>query len=726
MPSYKCVTCNEVFSKLKKYREHCKSTGHQLQSQGSALVKEEASKRSGGSQIKPKQVKIEASKKAVCFQIKPEKVAQISLTSALGAASCQTQVERSLPQSALGIQGMHVMLTPVRVSGGQASVEMVVDVGRARVIASMLAGLPFVALDCEGVNLSATGELTLLQVAFSLHNGEFSLSATGERTPLLECYVKLFDVCALGQTGMDAISEVLEAQAPIKVVHDVHNDAASLKAQFGINLTGVFDTQLAYEATQGKMLSSLSEVLQQWSLSEQTVKEEGRRLMNQSPDIWKRRPLHPTLASYAALDVALLLDVWTKFTRMHNDQIPCILEASASRCLRPPEHAAVRPVIFDQRRRHQMRSYELALAEWSADELSSNNVALDVQDSIASLVCLLPKDLRQKLGPGNLLQGLPPSHKVRDIILDLGQRPRAFFGHRNLVFLEDDPAVKVTQADLDHVQEQLEDKFGPDNRAGINGCLHRISAMRAKAGKVYGLTMRVGRAIFGNTNLITDLLLGTNSSILFLGTPGCGKTTIIREAARILSEDAQSVVVVDTSNEICGDGLVPHPAIGLARRMMVPSLEHQAGILIEAVQNHTPDVIVVDEIGRAPEVEAARTVKERGVRILGSAHGDLRGLVKNTLLNDLVGGTESVTVGDAEARKRQANGGEFSKVRTQRSGTPVFDVVIELQPGSFHQWQVTNDVPKAIDRILAGQHFPTQVRARDPVTGLISVELLRS
>jgi len=594
------------------------------------------------------------------------------------------------------------------------------------VIASMLAGLQVVALDCEGVNLSATGELTLVQVAFSLCTGEFSRSAAGELTPKVESYVKLFDVCALGEAGLHAIGDVLEAKTPIKIVHDVHNDAAALKAQFGISLRGVFDTQLAYESTHGKMLSSVAEVLQEWGLVEQTMKDEGRRLMRQAPDIWKKRPLHPSLVSYAALDVAPLLDVWTNFANMHSAQIPCILQASANRCLRSPEQAAVRPVIFDRRQQHQMRSYELALAESSSDELSSNNIALDVQDSIATLVCLLPQELRQKLGPGNLLHGLPPSHKVRDIILDLGQRPRAFFGHRELVFLKDDPADKVMQADMEHVQDQLEDKFGPDNRAGINGCLHRISAMRAKAGKVYGLTMRVGRAIFGNTNLITDLLLGTNSSILFLGTPGCGKTTIIREAARILSEDAHSVVVVDTSNEICGDGLVPHPAIGLARRMMVPSLESQAAILVEAVQNHTPDVIIVDEIGRAPEVEAARTVKERGVRIIGSAHGDLRGLVKNAMLNDLIGGTETVTVGDAQARKFQASGGEFSKVRTQRSGAPVFDIVIELQSGSFHQWQVTTNVAKAVDRILASQPFPTQVRARDPVSGLITVELVRS
>lgn len=324
------------------------------------------------------------------------------------------------------------------------------------------------------------------------------------------------------------------------------------------------------------------------------------------------------------------------------------------------------------------------------------------------------------------MQGLPPSHELRDIILDLGQRPRAFFGHRKLVYLNDDPVVKVTQTDIDHVEEQLVGKFGPDNRAGIDGCLHRISAMRAKTAKIYGLTLRVGRAIFGNTNLITDLLLGTDKSILFLGTPGCGKTTIIREAARMLSEDAHGVVVVDTSNEICGDGLVPHPAVGLARRMMVPSLDAQAAVLIEAVQNHTPDIIVVDEIGRPAEVEAVQTVKERGVRILGSAHGDLRGLVKNQLLNNLVGGSETVTVGDAEARKSQsAMGGEFSKVRTQRTGTPVFDVVVELKPGSFHQWQVTTDVTKAVDSILAGNQYATQARSRD-TNGLVSMELIRA
>lgn len=439
--------------------------------------------------------------------------------------------------------------------------------------------------------------------------------------------------------------------------------------------------------------------------------------------------MHPLLIPYAALDVALLLDVWEKFAAMGQFKtlnIEHILQASQMRCLRPPQDATVRPLVFDKRWDYQMRSYELVCLELSPEQLSSHTIHLEVQDSLSTLVALLPIKLRQKLRRGNLLQGLPPSHELRDIILDLGQRPRAFFGHRKLVYLNDDPAVKVTQTDLEHIQQQLEGKFGPDNRAGVDGRLHRISAMRAKTANIYGLTLRVGRAIFGNTNLITDLLLGTDKSILFLCTPGCGKTTIIREAARMLSEDFHSVVVVDTSNEICGDGLVPHPAVGLARRMMVPSLDEQAAVLIEAVQNHTPDVIVVDEIGRPAEVGAVQTVKERGVRILGSAHGDLRGLVKNSMLNSLVGGTETVTLGDAEARKRQSVlGGELSKVRTQRAGAPVFDVVVELKPGCFHQWQVTTDVPKAVDSILAGHQFPTQTRTRDPSNGLISMELVR-
>ena len=205
----------------------------------------------------------------------------------------------------------------------------------------------------------------------------------------------------------------------------------------------------------------------------------------------------------------------------------------------------------------------------------------------------------------------------------------------------------------------------------------------------------------------------------------------------MLSEQALGVVVVDTSNEICGDGAVPHPSVGFARRMMVPSLDQQAGVLIEAVQNHTPDVLICDEIGRVGEVEAIHTIHNRGPRLFASAHGNLRGLVANSQLNLLVGGTQSVTLGDKMAQtlagkiKLETNGTHinnkgFSKVKTERCAQPIFNVIVELQPGALDEWRVVTNVAQAVDCILDGRQYNAQIRRRDPTTGTVSVELVRA
>jgi len=217
--------------------------------------------------------------------------------------------------------------------------------------------------------------------------------------------------------------------------------------------------------------------------------------------------------------------------------------------------------------------------------------------------------------------------------------------------------------------------------------------------------------------ILNDNDIGNN--ILILGVPGTGKTTIIREMARKISETL-NVCVVDTSNEICGDGDVPHASVGFSRRMMVPGIEAQGRVMIECLQNHTPDVIILDEIGRRAEVEAARTVCQRGVRIIASAHGDLEGLVRNKQLNGLVGGVETVTLGD-EAARRQNTG----KLVAQRGGKPIFDVIIELYKGTMNQWRVVTKVDVAVDCILKGMSYPTQVRSRDE-KGLMRLEMTRT
>lgn len=697
MPKYMC-TCKAQFGKWGAYRNHCRQEGHVQLPQNKAMIE--------GGLLRTVEVPPSNPNSG-------ESDARNSAGTGSASSACLLP---PVDHVNTGMQEVHQVKLP---SGQLIKVEIVKDVFRARAVGAELLQVGLLAFDCEGVDLGATGELTLLQVAF--------FDSGNSQDSEQEFCVKIFDICALGHAGMQYLKDFLEDSGTLKLVHDVHQDAAALSGQFGVRLAGIFDTQLAHEATEGKMLASLNDVLRQCGLDQHTSKDSIHKMMRQTPDIWKRRPLSPALVSYAAQDVVLLLHSWPSWRGdtpiINEDQFNSVCRASTLRCGRcsqSPDDSSLRSIIFDGQ--HRIRSYELLSLQLTPEELSSHNVSLQMQDSLATLVNLLPPHLKEHLGRGNLLNGLPPAHKVRDIVLDLAKRPRAFFGHREMFYLCQDPSVVVTKEDLEFVSQDLQ--FGPDRRAGIDGCLHRISGMFSKTNEIYGLTLRVGRSILGNTNLMADILLGTSKSILILGTPGCGKTTIIREAARMLSHEGDVVVVVDTSNEICGDGLVPHASVGEARRMMVPKLEEQATVLIEAVQNHTPDAIIVDEIGRPLEVDAARTVKERGVRILGSAHGNLRSLVKNAMLNQMVGGVENVTVGDAEARRRQgATGGEFSKLCPQRVGPPVFDVAIELKPGYFNKWHVVPDVAKAVDCILSGRTYPVQVRTRDPATGRISLEL---
>jgi len=537
----------------------------------------------------------------------------------------------------------------------------------------------------------------------------------------LECY--LVDILSLKHDPwtLDPLRVILEDAEIVKLIHDARMDSAALKHQFGISLRGVLDTQLAYEEIVGSLSGSMSQFLALCSVPAHTDKVSIYRLMDQDPGMWKRRPLAAGLDSYAVKDVALLLLASVRLKEMLSKPIlDMILRASRARLDVPPLQAEARYIAFDQCRSNRIASRELLQEHIGEVELRSQTEMLQVQDEAWSLLSLVPSPYHERLSQEDL-------SCLRDIVLDVGARPRAFFGPQKLVFLSDNPATVITEADMENILRPLNGKFGPDNRAGMNGSLHRISAMRSNAGQVYGLTLRVGRTVKGNASLMTDVLLGSeNLSVLLVGNPGAGKTTIVRDATRLLSEAGHSVVVVDTSNEICGDGLTVHSSVGLARRMMVPALERQASVMIEAVQNHTPDVIVVDEIGREPEVDAARTVRNRGVRLMGSAHGNLPGLVKNRMLNGLVGGVQTVTVGDAEARKAHRAGGEFSKVRSQRCSQPVFDLIVELQPGCFNKWRVVTDVARAVDCVLAGHPYPCQLRERDPCTGCISLTLSKS
>jgi stage III sporulation protein SpoIIIAA len=270
----------------------------------------------------------------------------------------------------------------------------------------------------------------------------------------------------------------------------------------------------------------------------------------------------------------------------------------------------------------------------------------------------------------------------------------------------------LTRAEIDYVDERT-GEFDADNRAGIERTLHRISAIRNRRVAVVGLTLRVGRAVYGTVDIIQDII-ESGKSALILGRPGVGKTTLLREAARILAE-SKRVVIVDTSNEIGGDGDVPHPAVGKARRMQVrePMLQHE--VMIEAVENHNPEVIVIDEIGRELEAAAARTIAERGVQLIGTAHGQtLDNLLLNPTLSDLVGGIEAVTLSDEEARRRGTQ-----KTVLERRAPPTFDVLIEIQ--TRDRFAVHLDIMASVDALLRGFPLPPEVRTRDD-EGNIQIE----
>lgn len=318
---------------------------------------------------------------------------------------------------------------------------------------------------------------------------------------------------------------------------------------------------------------------------------------------------------------------------------------------------------------------------------------MQVTDDINKLLEIFPKQLK------NSLEQHPQLGNLIEVVMDLGRLPEARFPS-GAEYLSQIP---VSHADL-HYSTSRVGRFSGDNRAGIEQTLHRISAIRNRSDEIIGLTCRVGRAIFGTINMIRDLV-ETGNSILMLGRPGVGKTTALREIARVLADELNKrVVIIDTSNEIAGDGDIPHPAIGRARRMQVAAPELQHKVMIEAVENHMPEVIVIDEIGTELEALAARTIAERGVQLVGTAHGNqIENLIKNPTLSDLVGGIQSVTLGDEEARRRGSQ-----KTVLERKAPPTFQIAVEML--ERQRWVVHENAAETVDCLLRGRKPGFQVR----------------
>ncbi len=322
---------------------------------------------------------------------------------------------------------------------------------------------------------------------------------------------------------------------------------------------------------------------------------------------------------------------------------------------------------------------------------------LKITDDLDLLFTALPPRVVSSLRDVNRREDL------LEVVLDLGREPESRFPGE-VVSLSND---SVSREDIDYVVARVGD-FTDDNRAGIERTLHRVSAIRNRQGRIVGLTCRIGRCVYGTVDIIRDVV-DTGNSILLLGRPGIGKTTKLREVARILADElSKRVVIVDTSNEIAGDGDIPHPGIGRARRMQVQRPHLQHAVMIEAVENHMPEVIVIDEIGTEAEALAARTIAERGVQLIGTAHGNtLDNLIVNPTLSDLIGGIHAVTLSDEEAKRRGTQ-----KTVLERKAPPTFDVVIEIL--EINKLAIHHDVAEVVDAYLRGFIVSPEIRQLTP------------
>lgn len=602
----------------------------------------------------------------------------------------------------------------------------------------------FIALDCEGVPEA----LELLQVA-------------------TQKGVYIFDCRTLGEdTVCRKLTPLLTSTDIVKFIHDLHKDAVALD-QFGsIKLEGVLDTQLVAEHFWGEIHLGFNGLLTKLELPNHPSKDFMRAQMRSGVDLWSERPIPQNYLEYAAMDVSCLraatLPIADMLAKQDSLMLEKLIQASTLRARNAIANDGMRAICFDFTNDYSLASAELFRATRPDDGYFGE--ALVVESNVEEVISLLPEGLQTKfelsapekpprkmasnllerfLLPGGrrspeppVTEEILPFNQLSDVVLDIGRRPQCWIEDQR-VFLCDKEDQLVTSTDIKYIKERL-GEFGSDNRAGLDRKLHRFSAIRNRDKDISGITIRLGRHVRGNAAMLMDFLMGSDKSILILGEPGSGKTTIVREATRKLAEE-KNVVVVDTSNEIAGDGIIPHACIGLARRMMVPTLDQQSAVMVECVQNHTPHVMVIDEIGRPKEVQAARTVKQRGVRMIASAHGDLRRLLKNKDLSGLVGGIESVTMGDDMAReeakrkqqlaaKEQGENRSFSvsKTKVQRGGEPTFEVIIEVRRGSRHEWRVVADSAKAVDRILDGLHYKAQLRTREPLTGEMRLEFVEA
>ncbi|KAG3153026.1 hypothetical protein PC129_g15904 [Phytophthora cactorum] len=525
-----------------------------------------------------------------------------------------------------------------------------------------------------------------------------------------------------------ALKTLFANPATVNVMHDFHRAAFCLHRKgLDVELRNCIDLQVAYEniVDTAELHASMLQIVEfckgmnaNTSLA-QTTQSFKAKLRPADPTEWAHRPLPESLLRMVANNAQLYAQCYVELAKM-----PASVSCGPMSNVRwqyAIENQGHQAIWFDLDADNQPRNLEY-FASYNgrmpkAVCLPAGIPTLQLQCELESLLDLLPIEYE------DAILAIDDYHnKLVDICLDVGRIPYVYTGKKQRVMLSENGAT-VTKEIIEEIITNLggEMRIGDDNRAGIDRQLHRISVMRTKTDEVYGLTMRVGRALRNAACVLTDLLLSdrhADKSVLVLGHPGSGKTTLIRDVARCVSETMENVCIIDTSNEIGGDGLVPHECVGWAGRMMVPSLEAQAGVMVECVQNHTVETLIVDEIGRKAEVLDVSTVRQRGPRLIASAHGDFRALIKNPDLKGLVGGSQQVIVGDKEAKA--SNQG---KLQTQRAGNPIFDVIVELDHVVRGRCRIIWDVAKAVDNVLEGNGYPFETRRWD--ASAMGVQVLR-
>ncbi|KAJ3122831.1 Uncharacterized protein HK098_002445 [Nowakowskiella sp. JEL0407] len=551
----------------------------------------------------------------------------------------------------------------------------------------------------------------------------------GGRDDTIE-HIYTIDFQNLSDDSFATFSKILFTSEVIKVVYDVSGLAKILGA-CGIRFSGILDIKLVYQTLKSSKANTLVETALELQNNLAQNYKRGGSPTKKTEIVILKECAEKIIDELSVIQLGTYLGMSDLIVSMHyvkktpnvDDFVHLDESESFGDISRRTSNATVsgsddkinaEVVSVGDGDKSQKKNITEQSCVWFDDKNTLVNVESlqsiprrleKARHDLHRLLELIPERFRQKL-----VDECPyPHDDLIDIVLDYGRDAYASFksplGEVNRCkFFTDDSRI-FTQEDLDETIAKIGiSRFGSDNRAGMNNSLNRISAIRNRETKIIGITLRVGRVVYGQADMIKDIVADTSKSILLLGGPGCGKTTFLRDLVRLASEGKVNVCVVDTSNEIAGDGDIPHECIGDARRVMVRTLNDQHRVMVECVQNHTVNTLVIDEIGRSAEVTAARTVKHRNVRMIASAHGDFQSLMKNPELKGLLGGIENVTFSDKSLKKGE------SKIQGVRSGAPCFEVVVEIV--AHNSIRIIRDTALAVDRVLAGEGRKVKVETR--------------